>query len=238
VRPKRTIVPNHRRAARSQLDRDVCHADIIATGTIVPAVPLDAAPPRLEPPNRTRSFGFAGRRARAGRGGCAQPCGAGSDGIGGDCPPPEVAQAKQPRSTKGIVGPMNLGPVRCVAPAPQLTLAEHIAGARGGGSSASVACSRWLPPSFDGGQRSGGRLTRFGHSSRHSHRTGGSSWRQSPGHSPRPPRENPALRERRILRDSKADAGFNGAIMVLSARPARGARMTEARWRHPGPHRV
>jgi TonB family protein len=147
-----------------KLDRDVAMPNIIATGTIVPAVPLDAAPARLSrqivpevsdlqvvapapdvavAPNRVVQAAMA------------------SEVI---APPPEVAQAEATRSTKGIVGPMNLGPGDVVAPAPQLTLAEqHSQAARGGGRLPSGGVQPVAPPpSLMAGNASGGRLIALG----------------------------------------------------------------------------
>jgi TonB family protein len=132
--------------------------NIIATGAIVPAVPLDAtrassnrlvvpetqvvAPPPEVEFARDRVVQSAMK----------------SDII---APPPELTQ-----STKGHVGLLNIGPSDIVAPAPQLTLAEqHSLAARGkgrvpGGGVVPVA----PPPSMAGarGSNSGGRLVALG----------------------------------------------------------------------------
>ena len=141
-----------------KLDHDVAMPNIVATGAVVPAVPLDATrassnrlvvpetqvvapPPEME---------FARDRA--------VQSAMKSDII---APPPELTQ-----SMKGHVGPLNIGPSDIVAPAPQLTLAEqHSLAARGkgrvpGGSIVPVA----PPPSMAGagGSSSGGRLVALG----------------------------------------------------------------------------
>ncbi len=114
-----------------KLDRDVALPNIIATGAVVPAVPLDATEASLArmvaPETRVLEaqvvapapdVEFAPDRVvRAALK---------SDVI---APPPELTQ-----STKGRVGLVNIGPSDVVAPAPQLTLAEqHSLAARGKG---------------------------------------------------------------------------------------------------------
>ncbi len=100
-----------------KLNRDVDLPNIIATGAVVPAVPLDAtrAPltrtvaPEMQvvapPPDVEVAPDRAVRAALK------------SDVI---APPPELIQ-----STKGHVGLVNIGPSDVVAPAPQLTLEEQ-----------------------------------------------------------------------------------------------------------------
>ena len=100
-----------------KLSHDVALPNIIATGAIVPAVPLDAtrAPlarmvaPEIQVVAPAPEVEFAPDRVvRAALK---------SDVI---APPPELTQ-----STKGHVGLMNIGPSDVVAPAPQLTLTEQ-----------------------------------------------------------------------------------------------------------------
>lgn len=131
-----------------KLDRDVPLPNIVATGAIVPAVPLDAtrAPltrvvaPESQVVAPAPDVHFAPDRA------IQAPMR--SDII---APPPEVtprhtrgvagpetAVVEPPpeltKSTKGKVGLLNIGPSEVVAPAPQLTLAEqHSLAARGSG---------------------------------------------------------------------------------------------------------
>jgi TonB family protein len=131
-----------------KLDRNVALPNIIATGAIVPAVPLDATraslnrmvAPETQVVAPAPDVEFARDRVvqtamksdviapppevtQHHRRGVAGPETAVVE------PPPELAQ-----STKGHVGPMNIGPSEVVAPAPQLTLAEqHTLAARGKG---------------------------------------------------------------------------------------------------------
>ena len=131
-----------------KLDRDVALPNIIATGAIVPAVPLDATraslnrivAPETQVVAPAPDVQFARDRV--------VQTAMKSDVI---APPPEVTQhhtrgvagpetavveppPELTQSTKGHVGPMNIGPSEVVAPAPQLTLAEqHSLAARGKG---------------------------------------------------------------------------------------------------------
>jgi len=109
-----------------KLDRDVALPNIVATGAIVPAVPLDAtqapmtrlAAPEMQVVAPAPDVEFARDRVVT--------AGMKSDVIE---PPPELT-----RSAKGRVGVMNIGPSDVVAPAPQITLAEqHSLAARGRG---------------------------------------------------------------------------------------------------------
>ena len=143
-----------------KLDRDVPLPNIVATGAIVPAIPLDATRPSL---SSTRIIApetqvvapapdvqFARDRV--------VQAAMKSDVV---APPPELTQ-----STKGRVGLMNIGPSDVVAPAPQLTLPEqHSLAARGkgilpGGSVQPVG----PPPSVAaaGSASAGGRLIALG----------------------------------------------------------------------------
>src|SRR5216684_3821280 len=132
-----------------KLDRDVPLPNIVATGAIVPAVPLDATRPSLStrivaPETQivapAPDVQFARDRvvqAAMKSDVIAPPPEVTSHhtrGVAGPEtavvePPPELSQ-----STKGHVGLMNIGPSQVVAPAPQLTLAEqHFLAARGKG---------------------------------------------------------------------------------------------------------
>ncbi|MBZ5667747.1 MAG: hypothetical protein LAO30_24530, partial [Acidobacteriia bacterium] len=129
-----------------KLNRDVALPNIVATGAIVPAVPLDATrspltrivAPEMQVVAPAPDVQFAPDRVvRAAMK---------SDVI---APPPEVtnhhtrgltgpetAIVEPPpelkQSAKSRVGPMNIGPSEIVAPAPQLTLTEqHSLAARG-----------------------------------------------------------------------------------------------------------
>jgi TonB family protein len=143
-----------------KLDRDVALPNIIATGAIVPAVPLDATrsplthivAPETQVVAPAPDVGFAPDRVvRAAMK---------SDVI---APPPELTQTQ---STKGHVGIMNIGPSEVVAPAPQLTLAEqHSLAARGRGHLQSGSVQPVGPPpsmAAAGGASAGGRLIALG----------------------------------------------------------------------------
>ena len=188
-----------------KLDRDVALPNIIATGTIVPAVPLDAtrAPltrivaPEVQVVAPAPDVEFAPDRVvRA----------AMKSGV--IAPPPELTQSLTPsltRSTKGRVGPINIGLSEVVAPAPQLTLTEqHSPAARGrghlpGGGVQPVGTSS---KRGCGGRRQGGwTADRVGNSSRRAHRTSRCSRRQPPGNI----RRDSAGKTRRL-----GNAGFAG----------------------------
>jgi protein TonB len=139
-----------------KLDRDVPMPNIIATGAVAPAVPLDATQARL---NRiiapeaqvvapAPEVEFAHDRV--------MQTAMKSDVVAA---PPELTQ----QSTRGQASLVNIGPSDVIAPAPQLTLAKQHSLARGGhlpGSVQPVA----PPPSVAsaGGARAGGRLIALG----------------------------------------------------------------------------
>jgi TonB family protein len=143
-----------------KLDRDVPLPNIVATGAIVPAIPLDATRPSLSstrivaPETQVVAPAPDVQFARDRVVQAAMK----SDVV---APPPELTQ-----STKGRVGLMNIGPSAVVAPAPQLTLTEqHSLPARGkgilpGGSVQPVG----PPPSVAAAGRAsaGGRLIALG----------------------------------------------------------------------------
>ena len=143
-----------------KLDRDVPLPNIVATGAIVPAIPLDATRPSLSsariiaPETQVVAPAPDVQFARDRVVQAAMK----SDVV---APPPELTQ-----STKGRVGLMNIGPSDVVAPAPQLTLAEqHSPATRGkgilpGGSVQPVG----PPPSVAaaGSASAGGRLIALG----------------------------------------------------------------------------
>ena len=143
-----------------KLDRDVPLPNIVATGAIVPAIPLDATRPSLSstrivaPETQVVAPAPDVQFARDRVVQAAMK----SDVV---APPPELTQ-----STKGRVGLMNIGPRDVVAPAPQLTLTdEHSLAARGkgilpGGSVQPVG----PPPSVAAAGRAsaGGRLIALG----------------------------------------------------------------------------
>jgi TonB family protein len=163
-----------------KLDRDVALPNIIATGAIFPAVPLDATraslnrivAPETQVVAPAPEVQFARDRV--------VQAAMKSDVI---APPPEVTQhhtrglagpetavveppPELTRSTKGHVGPMNIGPSEVVAPAPQLTLAEqHSLAARGSGHLPGGGLQPVGPaPSVAaaGGTSAGGRLIALG----------------------------------------------------------------------------
>ncbi len=163
-----------------KLDRDVALPNIVATGAIVPAVPLDAtlAPLTHNVATETQDVATApdvefaaDRVVRAAMK---------SDVI---APPPEVtphrtrgvagpetAVVEPPPqltpSTKGQVGLMNIGPSEVVAPAPQLTLTEqHSLAARGKGRLPGGGVQPVGPPpsvAAAGSASGGGRLIALG----------------------------------------------------------------------------
>jgi len=145
-----------------KLDHDVPLPNIVATGAIVPAVPLDAARPSLSlslsrivaPETQVVAPAPDVQFARDRVVQAAMK----SDVI---APPPELTQ-----STKGHVGLMNIGPSEVVAPAPQLTLTEqHSLAARGKGTLPGGSVQPVGPPpsmAAAGGTSAGGRLIALG----------------------------------------------------------------------------
>ena len=139
-----------------KLDRDVPLPNIIATGAVAPAVPLDATQPRL---NRivapeaqvvapAPEVEFARERL--------MQTAMKSEVV---APPPELTQ-----SSRGTVGLMNIGPSDVIAPAPQLTLTEqHSRAARGGHLPGGGVQPVAPPPSMAaGGSGATGRLIALG----------------------------------------------------------------------------
>jgi TonB family protein len=165
-----------------KLDRDAPLPNIVATGAIVPAVPLDATrassslsrmvAPETQVVAPAPDVQFARDRV--------VQAAMKSDVI---LPPPEVtthhtrglarpetAVVEPPpeltQSTKGHVGLMNIGPSTVVAPAPQLTLAEqHSLAARGSGRLPGGGVQPVGPPpsmAAAGSASAGGRLIALG----------------------------------------------------------------------------
>ena len=140
-----------------KLDHDVPLPNIVASGAVVPAVPLDAthasltpmvAPPEMQVVAPAPDVQFASDRV--------VQAAMKSDVI---APPPEL------RSTKGRVGQVDIGPSAVVGPAPQLTLAEqHTLGARGRGHLAAGGVQPVGPPPsmVASGGNAGGRLIALG----------------------------------------------------------------------------
>jgi TonB family protein len=163
-----------------KLNRDVALPNIVATGAIVPAVPLDATrspltrivAPETQVVAPAPEVQFAPNRV--------VQAAMRSDVI---APPPEVtnhhtrgltgpetAVVEPPPefrpSTKSRVGPMNIGPSEIVAPAPQLTLTEqHTLSARGKGNLPGGGVQPVAPPpsvASAGGGGANGRLIALG----------------------------------------------------------------------------
>jgi TonB family protein len=144
-----------------KLNRDVPMPNIIATGAIVPAVPLDAtrAPstrlvaPEMQVVAPAPDVQFAPDHL--------VQAAMKSDVI---APPPELTQTAT-ASTKGQIGLVNIGPSEVVAPAPQLTLTEqHALGSRGKGRAPGGTLQPVGPPpslAASGGS-AGGRLIALG----------------------------------------------------------------------------
>ena len=143
-----------------KLDRDVPLPNIVATGAIVPAIPLDATRPSLSstrivaPETQVVAPAPDVQFARDRVVQAAMK----SDVV---APPPELTQ-----STKGRVGLMNIGPSEVVAPAPQLTLTEqHSLAARGKGILPGGGVQPVGPPpsvAAAGRASAGGRLIALG----------------------------------------------------------------------------
>jgi len=144
-----------------KLNRDVAMPNIIATGAIVPAVPLDATraqstrviAPEMQVVAPAPDVQFAPDRV--------VQAAMKSDVI---APPPELTQTAT-TSTKGQIGLVNIGPSEVVAPAPQLTLTEqHALGSRGKGHVPGGTVQPVGPPpslAASGGS-AGGRLIALG----------------------------------------------------------------------------
>jgi TonB family protein len=162
-----------------KLNKDVALPNIVATGEIVPAVPLDAtgaSKNRLIAPDTQVVAPAPDVQFSADR---VVRTALKSDVI---APPPEVAA----RNTRGLTGPdtaivepppdlkqskshvglMNIGPSQVVAPAPQLTLAEQRSlSARGGGHLSGGAVQPVAPPPSVAGGGNGnpnGRMIALG----------------------------------------------------------------------------
>ena len=143
-----------------KLDRDVPLPNIVATGAIVPAIPLDATRPSLSttrivaPETQVVAPAPDVQFARDRVVQAAMK----SDVV---APPPELTQ-----STKGRVGLMNIGPSDVVTPAPQLTLTEqHSLAARGKGILPGGGVQPVGPPpsvAAAGRASAGGRLIALG----------------------------------------------------------------------------
>jgi len=137
-----------------KLDHDVPLPNIVATGAIAPAVPLDATADRsrrIDSEVADQVVAPAPEVASASNRNA--PATMNSEVV---APPPEVTP-----STKGRVGVVNVGPSDIVAPAPQLTLAEqHTPASRRGGRLPGGGVEPVAPPPSmaAGNGTSGGRL--------------------------------------------------------------------------------
>jgi TonB family protein len=162
-----------------KLDRDVALPNIIATGAIVPAVPLDATQsssrrvvaPETQVVAPAPEVQFARDRVvqAAMKSDVIAPppevTNHHTQGLAGPEttvvePPPELTQP-----SKSHVGPMNIGPSQVVAPAPQLTLAEqHSLAPRGSGRLPGGGMQPVGPPPSmaSGNARAGGRMIALG----------------------------------------------------------------------------
>ena len=167
-----------------KLDHDVALPNIVATGGITPAVPLDAtqAPmahlvaPEMQVVAPAPDVEFAPDRVvrSAMKSDVIAPPPEVTDhrarGLAGPEtavvePPPELTRSL-PRSTKGRVGVMNIGSSDVVAPAPQITLTEqHSLAARGRGRLSGGGVQPVGPPpsvTAAGSASAGGRLIALG----------------------------------------------------------------------------
>jgi len=146
-----------------KLDHDVPLPNIVATGVIAPAIPLDAMRAGLNrldaPVPEQQVVAPTPEVALASNHGVQTAMK--SEVI---APPPEVMRSESTRSTKGQVGPINIGPSDVVAPTPQITLAEqHSLTARGGGRATGGGIQPVAPaPSMAAGSSSAGRLIALG----------------------------------------------------------------------------
>jgi len=142
-----------------KLNHDVPLPNIVATGVIVPAVPLDATraslsrivAPETQVIAPAPDVQFARDRV--------VQAAMKSDVI---APPPELTP-----TTKGRIGPVNIAPSEVVAPAPQLTLTEqHSLAAHGSGRGSLPGGAQPVgpPPSVasSGGTGASGRLIALG----------------------------------------------------------------------------
>ncbi len=141
-----------------KLDRDVALPNIVATGAIVPAVPLDATrsslsrivAPEVQVVAPAPDVQFAPDRV--------VQAAMKSDVI---APPPDLTQ-----SAKGHVSLINISPSDVIAPAPQLTIEEqHSLATRGSGRLPGGGVQPVAPPpsvAASGGASSGGRLIALG----------------------------------------------------------------------------
>ncbi len=142
-----------------KLNHDVPLPNIVATGAIVPEVPLDATRASLSQIVAPDAQVIApAPDVQSARDRVVQ-AGLKSDVI---APPPDLTP-----STKGRVGPVNIAPSEVVGPAPQLTLTEeHSLAARGSGRGSLPGGAQPVgpPPSMasSGGTGASGRLIALG----------------------------------------------------------------------------
>jgi TonB family protein len=147
-----------------KLDHDVPLPNIVATGAIAPAIPLDAAPAGL---SRTDAAVPEPQVVAPAPDVASAPNRGVQTAMKSDviAPPPEVTHSEVTHATHGLVGPLNIGPSDVVAPTPQLTLAEqHSLAARGGGRVTGGGIQPVAPPPSvaAGNGSSAGRLIALG----------------------------------------------------------------------------
>jgi protein TonB len=142
-----------------KLDRDVPLPNIIATGAVAPAVPLEATQTRLNrivaPETQVIApapeVEFAHDRV--------MQAAMKSEVV---APPPDLTQSRS--QSRGAVGLVNISPSDVIAPAPQLTLAEQHLAARGGHLPGGAVQPVAPPPSVASaaGTHASGRLIALG----------------------------------------------------------------------------
>jgi TonB family protein len=140
-----------------KLNQDVALPNIVATGAVAPAVPMDATRTPLTRMNAPEAQVIAPAPDVEFASDRVVRTAMKSDVI---APPPELTQ-----STKGHVGLMNINPSDVVAPAPQLTLTEQHTLARGKGRLPGGSIQPVGPPpsvAASGGGNAGGRLIALG----------------------------------------------------------------------------
>jgi TonB family protein len=142
-----------------KLDREVPLPNIIATGAVAPAVPLEATQARLSRVVAPEAQVVAPAPEVEFAHDRIVQAAMKSDVV---APPPDLTQSQ----LRGQAGLVNVGPSDVIAPAPQLTLAEqHSRAARGGGHLPGGAVQPVAPPpsvASAGGTRAGGRLIALG----------------------------------------------------------------------------
>src|SRR5271163_506965 len=144
-----------------KVDHDVPLPNIVATGAVAPAIPLDATRAglnRLSAPVPEQQVVAPTPDVALGKRGVQTAMT--SEVI---APPPEVTHSDEMRSNKGIAGQLNIGASDVVAPAPQLALAtQHSLAERGGARAAGGGVQPVAPPASVAAGASSGRLIALG----------------------------------------------------------------------------